>query len=58
MRMVIKRGRVETYLEWLLPIKSVTSITWSCNMWQTKIMYPLPQWGYTKGGDIQKNFLP
>ena len=59
MLMATKRGRMMTYLERLLPIKSNGHInTWSCNItWQTKIIiYSLTQclwqsilagWGYT-----------
>ena len=67
MLMATKRGRVMTYLGWLLPIRSHDHIiTWSCNItWQTKIItYPLikciciwlsvlAEWGYTV-----RSFLP
>ena len=46
MPMVTKLGRLVTYLEWLLPIKSYEHIiAWSSGItWPTKIiMYPLPQ---------------
>ena len=42
--MATKLGRMMTYLDWLLPIKSHDHmITWSCKItWQTKvIIYPL-----------------
>ena len=62
MPMATKRGRMMTYLAWILPINSHDHIiTWSCKItWQTKIIiYPLTQcpwlsilaaWGDTEWG--------